>query len=196
MLASLKPKGTGDAMRDRGITAALAASVLFLSFAAPALAGDSRIEAFVGYYYPEELDSDVSYGARYGWDSGRGWGWMLAYEMFETTGTGYHAAGVPVRNVDAERSHLEVSWVTYPTGKGLELFLGAGATAIDDDIPVHGHIGDFDKTTFSFHSGIGWRGELGETLYWRPELRFRMYDAEDETVDITASIALGFDFGE
>ena len=36
------------------------------------------------------------------------------------------------------------------------------------------------------------RAMLGSNLYLRPEIRARVYDAGDNTIDVTASIALGF----
>ena len=39
---------------------------------------------------------------------------------------------------------------------------------------------------------MGYRAALGENLYLRPEVRARMYEAGNSTVDITASLALGW----
>ena len=174
-------------MSKRTLQGAWLGSLLLLA-AAPAWAGDGRLEGFAGYYFAEELEEDVSFGVRGGWDFGNGWGLLAAYEMFDTTGEGYGVAS----NVEGEMSHLELSFVAYPGGGGFELFSGLGATDLDVDIPVPGHIANVDQTELSIHAGVGYRMVLGDTLYLRPEVRARVYDAVDETIDITASVALGF----
>ena len=129
------------------------ATLFALGAVAPALAGDGRIEAFAGYYVAEELEEDISYGLRGGWDSGRGWGLMLSYEQFETDGKGY---GEP-SGVEGELAHLELSYVAYPGGSGFELFSGIGGTIVDVDTGVPGAIVDLDKTVFSIHAGVAYR---------------------------------------
>lgn len=156
--------------------------------AAPVLAGDGRIEAFAGYYFAEELEEDISYGLRGGWDSGSGWGLMLSYEQFEVDGKGY---GEP-SGVDAELAHLELSFVAYPGGGGWELFSGIGGALVDVDLNVPGAVVDLDKTTLSIHGGVAYRFDLGDSFYLRPELRARTYDTSDLTLDFTGSLAFGF----
>lgn len=162
-----------------------------LGWTAPARAGDGRVEAFAGYYFAEEVDEDIAFGARGGWDSGRGWGLMASYERFESSGGGYGQSS----GVDADVQHLEASYVAYPTGAGFELFSGVGVTDLKVDVPVPGIVVDLEKTTFSVHAGAAYRAELGDVVYLRPEIRARVYKAGDETIDFTASIAIGFRFG-
>jgi hypothetical protein len=171
--------------------AAGAAFGALLLVATPPVEAGGRVEGFAGYYFAEELEEDLAYGVRAGWDSGNGWGLMWSFEMFETAGEGYGVRD----GVDGDITHLELSYVAYPGDSGFELFSGLGATDLDIDIPVPGHIADLEGTELSIHAGIGWRWEAGDTLYLRPELRARVYEAEDETIDITASLALGFDWG-
>lgn len=157
-----------------------------------AAAGDWRGEGFVGYTFPEELEGDVAYGARLAWDSKRGWGFLLSYEMFETGGEGYGLDGGVDGGVDAELAHLELSWVARPGAGAFELFSGVGATDLDVESFFPGLIAGLDGTELSIHAGIGYLIDLGDVIYLRPELRARMYDAEDETIDFTASLAIGF----
>jgi len=157
----------------------------------PAHADGSRIEAFAGYYFAEETDDDISFGGRYGWDSGNGWGLMASYEAFEVDGPGYGIA----RDVEAEIQQVEVSWVAYPGGGGFDLFTGVGAAMVDVDHGIPGAVVDLDDTVVSVHAGAGYRFDLGDVVYLRPEVRLRGYDVGDETLDVTASIAIGFDFG-
>ena len=177
-------------MKRSGACGAMALGLLLL--AAPAKAGDSRLEAFAGYYFAEETEEDISYGARYGWDSSRGWGLMASYEAFETEGSGY---GEP-RGIEAEIQQIELSWVAYPGQSGFELFTGVGCAIVDVDHGIAGAVVDLDKSVFSVHAGAGYRFDLGEVLYLRPEVRLRGYDVGDETLDVTASLAIGFDFGD
>jgi hypothetical protein len=163
----------------------------FLAVSMPAFAGEGwRLEGFAGYYFAEEADEDISYGVRGAWDSGNGWGVMAAYEAFETTGPGFGESF----DFDTEIEHLELSYVAS-LGRGFELLAGAGAAKVDADHNILGAVVDLDKTSFSVHSAIAYRADLGDVVYLRPEVRARIYKVGDETVDVTASVALGFRFG-
>ncbi len=154
---------------------------------APAFA-DGRVEGFAGYYFPEESDEADSYGVRAGWDSGHGWGLLGSVESFETSGAGYGE----VRGVDTEIRHYELSYVAYPRGESFELFSGLGATDIDIQTDLAGADVSFAGTEISIHAGLAYRAFLGDSVYLRPEIRVRAYEAGDTTIDATASIALGF----
>ncbi len=148
-----------------------------------------RIEGFAGDYFAEELDANVSYGVRGTWMPSPGWGIMAAYERYEKNdGSGYGRSG----NVDAQIDSLEASYVALPWGEGWEIFSGLGLTDVDVDAHVDNPAVDLTKSTLSLHVGVGYRAMLGENLYLRPEARARIYDAGNSTVDITASIALGW----
>ena len=103
-------------------------------------------------------------------------------------GEGYGQSG----NVDAQIDSLEASYVALPWGEGFEIFTGLGLTDLDVDAQVNNPAVDLQKSTLSFHVGMGYRAALGENLYLRPEVRARMYEAGNSTVDITASLALGW----
>ena len=148
-----------------------------------------RIEGFAGYYFAEELEENVSYGLRGTWMASPGWGIMGSYERYEKNdGEGYGRSG----NVDAQIDSLEASYVALPWGESFEIFTGLGLTDLDVDAHVNNPAVDLQKSTLSFHVGMGYRAPLGENLYLRPEVRARMYEAGNSTVDITASIALGW----
>ena len=168
-----------------------AMAVALLLISAPAKAGDSRLEAFAGYYFAEETEDDISFGARYSWDSGRGWGLMASYETLEVEGAGYNVPG----GVEAELQQIEASWVLHPRNGNFDLFAGLGATILDVDHGVAGPIIDLDDTVISTHAGAGYRFDLGDVVYLRPEVRMRTYDIGDQTLDFSASVAIGFDFG-
>lgn len=151
--------------------------------------GRGRVEGFAGYYLAEELDDNVSFGVRGAWMPSPGWGLMASYERFEKNdGKGYGRPG----NVDAQIDSLETSYVAYPTGESFEIFTGLGVTDLDVDAHVSHPAVDLKKTTLSVHAGLGYRAMLGSNLYVRPEVRARVYDAGDNTIDVTASIALGW----
>ncbi|MBP9144753.1 MAG: outer membrane beta-barrel protein [Thermoanaerobaculia bacterium] len=148
-----------------------------------------RVEGFAGYYFAEELEENVSYGLRGTWMPSKGWGLMASYERYEKSdGEGYGRSG----NVDAQIDSLEVSYVALPWGEGFEIFSGLGVTNLDVDAHVNNPDVDLTKSTLSIHAGIGYRAEFGENLYLRPEIRGRTYDAGDNTIDFTASVALGW----
>ena len=148
-----------------------------------------RIEGFVGYYFAEELEENVSYGVRGIWMPSKGWGIMASYERYEKNdGKGYGQGG----NVDAQIDSLEASYVAYPWGEGFEIFSGLGVTDLNVDAHVNNPSVDLKKSTLSVHAGVGYRAMLGENLYLRPEIRARAYEAGDNTLDISASIALGW----
>jgi len=148
-----------------------------------------RAEGFAGYYVAEELDDNVSFGVRGAWLPSGGWGLMASYERYEKNGgKGYGRAG----GVDAQIDSLEISYVAYPTGENFELFTGLGLTDLEIDAHVANPAVDLEKATLSAHVGVGYRAMLGANLYLRPEVRARVYDAGDNTVDFTASIALGW----
>jgi hypothetical protein len=148
-----------------------------------------RIEGFVGYYFPEELEENVSYGLRGTWMPSKGWGIMAAYERYDKNdGEGYGRPG----NVDSQIQSLEASYVALPWGESFEIFSGLGVTDLEVDAHVNNPDVDLTKSTLSVHVGVGYRAMLGSNLYLRPEARARVYDAGDSTVDFSASFALGW----
>jgi len=151
--------------------------------------GRGRIEGFAGYYLAEELDDNVSFGVRGAWMPSPGWGLMASYERFEKNGgKGYGRPG----DVDAQIDSLEASYVAYPMGESFEIFTGLGVTDLNVDAHIANPAVDLKKSTLSVHVGLGYRAMLGSDLYVRPEVRARVYDAGDNTIDVTASIALGW----
>lgn len=174
------------ATRRMGAFLALAVALIGTS---PAFAeGEGRVEGFAGYYFGEELAEDVSYGARGAWRPSPGWGLMASFESFSLSGDD----GYGESNVDADIAHFEVSFLAYPTGKSFEMFCGLGYADVSVDTHVPGAAVDLDKGSLSLHVGLGYRAALGDTFYLRPEVRARSYDVVDSTIDVTASIALGF----
>lgn len=148
-----------------------------------------RVEGFVGYYFAEELEENVSYGLRGTWMPSKGWGIMASYESYEKNdGKGYGRSG----NVDARIQSLEASYVAFPWGEGFEIFSGLGVTDLDVDAHVNNPDVDLTKSTLSIHAGVGYRAQLGTNLYLRPEIRARAYEAGDNTLDFSASVALGW----
>ena len=171
-----------------GVAAVLALGLFSAPTALPAQ-DQGRIEGFGGYYFAEELEENVSYGLRGVWMPSKGWGIMLSYERYEKqNGSGYGR----LSNVDAEIQSLEASYVAYPWGEGFELFSGLGVTDLQVDAHVEHPAVDLDKATPTIHAGIGYRAQLGANLYLRPEIRARAYEAGDNTLDFSASVALGW----
>ncbi|MEO8198824.1 MAG: outer membrane beta-barrel protein [Thermoanaerobaculia bacterium] len=178
--------------RSGRVVAGAVATVLACLVAIPTglqAQSQGRVEGFVGYYFAEELEENVSYGLRGVWMPSKGWGIMGSYERYQKNdGKGFGRQ----RNVDAEIQSLEASYVAYPWGEGFEIFTGLGLTDINVDAHVNNPAVDLTKSTLSIHAGIGYRAQLGTNLYLRPELRARTYEAGDNTLDFTASVALGW----
>lgn len=177
--------------RSRVVAGAIVAVVAGFLGASSNLQAQSegRIEGFAGYYFAEELDANVSYGLRGTWNPSKGWGIMGSYERYEKNdGAGYGRSG----NVDAQIQSIEASYVARPWGEGFEIFSGLGLTDIDVDAHVENPAVDLTTSSLSVHVGVGYRAMLGENLYLRPEARARLYDAGNNTVDISASLALGW----
>lgn len=175
----------------RVVAGAVAAVVACLVAVPSSLQAQSQgqVEGFVGYYFAEELDANVSYGLRGTWSPSKGWGIMGSYERYEKNdGKGYGRPG----NVDAQIQSIEASYVARPWGEGFEIFSGLGLTDIDVDAHVNNPDVDLTKSTLSVHAGVGYRAMLGDNLYLRPEARARVYEAGNSTVDISASIAFGW----
>jgi hypothetical protein len=171
-----------------GMALAVVGSLLCLPTSLSAQSS-GRIEGFAGYYFAEELEQNVSYGVRGTWMAAPGWGIMGSYERYEKNdGEGYGRSG----NVDAQIDSLEASYVALPWGESFEIFTGLGLTDVDVDAHVNNPAVDLQKSTLSVHVGIGYRAMLGENLYLRPEARARIYEAGNSTVDISASLALGW----
>ena len=178
--------------RPGRVVAGAAAAVLAALVSVPSslrAQSQGQIEGFAGYYFAEELDADLSYGLRAAWSPSKGWGIMGSYERYEKNdGEGYGRPG----NVDAQIDSLEASYVALPWGEGFEIFTGLGVTDLDVDAHVNNPDVDLTKSTLSLHVGVGYRAMLGSNLYVRPEARARVYEAGDTTMDVTASIALGW----
>jgi len=141
-----------------------ATAFALLLVSAPAKADGSRLEAFAGYYFTEETEDDISYGARYTWDSGRGWGLMGSYETLEVDGPGYNVPG----GVDAEFQQIEASWVLYLGNRHFDLFAGVGATILDVDHGIAGATVDLSDTAVSTHAGVGYRFDLATSCTFVP----------------------------
>lgn len=167
---------------------------VFMTFGAASPArveaqSQGKIEGFAGYYFAEELEENVSYGVRGTWMASKGWGIMGSYERYtQDNGDGYGLSG----NVDAHLESLEASYVACPWGESFEIFTGLGLTDVDVDAHVENPAVDLTKSTLSMHVGVGYRAMLGDNLYLRPELRARIYEAGNSTVDISATVALGW----
>lgn len=164
-------------------------AMLALASALPLFAeGEGRIEGFAGYYIGEEVSEDVTFGVRGAWRPSPGWGLMASFEKFSLDGE----KGYGTQNVDADISHLELSYIAYPKGKSFELFCGLGYSDVSVDTHVQGAAVDLDKGVLSSHFGLGYRAPLGDYFYVRPEVRARAYNVGDQTLDVTASVAFGF----
>lgn len=177
-------------------------TVAALAFAALAVAPSARadynLQLFAGYYFPEELDEDLSYGLRFGGRPAENWGWEVTGEWFDVA----DSQGFGGADVDADLFWVDFSFDYHPGGGEFYFFGGPGfVTAKIQD--VTGFPGEeFSDDVFSIHGGVGYDILVGESFFIPLEARARWYELSDigpsdkETqLDYEASVGLGWRFG-
>jgi hypothetical protein len=191
----INDKEMGFTMRTK-IFATLLSLLAFVSVAGPASAEGWNFELFAGYYFPEELDEDLSYGLRFGHRGGGNWGWEISGDWFDVA----DSQGFSGFDVDADIFHADFSLVYYPGGGDFYFFGGPGWATGDIDIP--GTTEDASDDVFSLHVGLGYDANVTESFFIPIEARARWYELEgfgpdggkDNQIAYEASVGLGFRF--
>jgi hypothetical protein len=176
----------------------LAALAIF-GLAAPQAAQAWDFELVVGYFLPEELDEDLTYGLGFGSRVNENWGWSMRYMWFDVSDSqGFGGAAV-----DADLSNLDFSFHWYPTGGGFSVFGGAGfTTAKIQDVPGFPNV-EFSDDVFTVNTGVAYEGMITETFYIKPDFRLRWYELEgfgpnggkQSQLNYEATVAFGWRFG-
>ena len=174
---------------------AVAAFAVVLAPAPAAAAG--KVEVFAGYFFPEELDEDLTYGLRFGSKWENNWGWEVSASWFDVA----DSQGFSGRAVDADIMHVDGSAVYYPGGGDFGILFGVGWATGNVDDPRSTE--DFSDDTFTFHGGVAYDFNITESFYVRPDIRFRYYELEgfgpeggkDTQLTYEAAVALGWRFG-
>lgn len=155
-------------------------------------------EILAGYFFPEELDEDLTFGARLGYRTAYDWGWMLAVSWFDVA----DSQGFRGRRVDADLVHVDFSAVYFPGGnQRFSIFFGPGWVTGNVDVPRTTR--DFSDDAFTVHAGMGYEFDVTRIFYIKPDVRLRYYELEgwgadggrETQITYEAAVALGWRFG-
>jgi hypothetical protein len=160
-------------------------------------AAAGKFEVFAGYFVPEELDEDLTYGLRFGSKGDANWGWEVAGSWFDVA----DSQGFSGAKVDADIVHVDFSAVYYFGGGDFSTFFGVGWASGNVDVP--GTTTDLSDDTFTVNGGLAYDININESFYIKPDLRFRWYELEgfgpdggkDSQLTYEAAVALGWRFG-
>lgn len=168
------------------------ALLVAVGIAPPAFAQDrtgGTFELVGGWYMPEasELDDDVTYGLRGGYRFSDSFGFEGSLTIFEAD-----IANTPI-GIDFFLTDASFKW--YPGGgrgsNELVVFGGPGWAVIDVDLG--GFFGSVSEDSINAHAGLAGELSVGETVYFRPDVRARWIE-ETEDIDLETTLALGFRF--
>jgi hypothetical protein len=177
------------------VSAVAMIGLAFFAFAGGAQAGE--FEVFAGYYLPEELDEDLTFGLRFGDRVSPSWGWQVGGSWFDVA----DSQGYGTRDIDADLFFIDGSFMFFPGEGQFAVYAGPGWASAEIDSPFSTE--DFSDDVFSLNVGISYKALLGESMYLRPDLKARWYELEgfgpeggkQSQVDYEASLALGWTFG-
>jgi hypothetical protein len=181
----------------RNVLVVLAVLALVVLLAPPQASATGKFEVFAGYFFPEELDEDLTYGLRFGSKGDNNWGWEVAGSWFDVA----DSQGFSGQKVDADIVHVDFSAVYYPGGNDFGILFGLGWASGNVDVP--GTTTDLSDDTFTVNGGIAYDINFTDSFYLRPDLRFRWYELEgfgpdggkDSQLTYEAALALGWRFG-
>ena len=168
-----------------------------VGLAAPQPARAFDFELVAGYFLPEELDEDLTYGLGFGDRMNDNFGWAVRGTWFDVA----DSQGFGGANVDADAFNVDLSFVWYPTGGGFGVFAGPGWTTVNIDLPTV--TTDLSDDVFSVNAGISYEAMLTQSMYLKPDFRLRWYELEgfgpdggkQSQLNYEATIALGWRFG-
>lgn len=175
--------------------------IMVLAIAAVAFAPQAKafdFELVAGYFLPEELDEDLTYGVSFGNKVSDNFGWGIRAMWFDVA----DSQGYGGNQIDADLSHYDFSFNWYPTGTGFLAYGGIGwVTGKIQDIPGTGNQ-EFSDDAFTFHLGLGYEAMVSERFYIKPDFRARFYELEgfgpdggkQSQINYEASVALGWRF--
>ena len=173
------------------------AVLALVGLAAPQPARAFNLEVIAGYYFPDGLDDDVTWGVGFGNKINDRFGWEVSGSWFDVA----NAQGYGGQKVDADLWLVDFSFQWYPNAGGFAVYGGPGfASAEIKDLPGGAKISD---DVFSIHGGVSYEALLTESFYVKPDVRVRWYQLDstgaaggsDSTTDWQAMVALGWRFG-
>lgn len=172
--------------------------------AAPAHAqGEFTAEAFLGYYDPDSVDDNAqNYGGRIGYRPSDRFGLLLSVGVVDLEDD-----LLDVNDDDIQFGLLlaDLSFQWYPTGNNFYLFAGPGYSDVELELDLPGDNNDIRESSNSFtvNAGLGYRWDIGESFFIRPEAKARWFEGDDfeadeadsyDGLDTEYSIALGWRF--
>lgn len=179
-------------------------SLAYAAAAAAAPAGEFTIEGFGGYYDPDTSnDTSEIYGGRLGLRPSEKFGMVLSLGVIDLED---QLLGIEDRNLRWQLFLADYSFAWYPAGSGFYLMAGPGYSRIDLEVDVAGENNDRTEhdNAFTIHAGAGYRWDIGQSFFLRPEAKARWFEGTDfdagesaswKGLDVEYSIGLGFRFG-
>ncbi len=174
-----------------------------LAIASPAVAQEWTVEAFLGYYDPDSVDDNgQNYGGRIGYRPSDKFGMLLSVGVLDLEDD-----LLDIDNDDVQYGLLlaDFSFQWYPTGSGFYLFGGPGYADVELEIDVPGSNNDIRESdsNYTVHGGLGYRWDIGEGFFIRPEVRARWFEDQEfegdqidsyDGLDTEYSVGLGWRF--
>jgi hypothetical protein len=162
-----------------------------------------NVEIFAGEQDPgpDRLDSETTFGFRYGWDYSRRVGMQFEFWRYDTDGDFTVGMSSGTFDLDLNGFELSVHGFLRPDSRmSILLFGGIGGVFGELDASVSGPLpigfSNLQDDSFTAHAGAGLRIQLGEHVYLRPDARLRWIEKrEDDETDSVLTLALGFNFG-
>jgi outer membrane beta-barrel protein len=173
-------------------------------------AGSQEVSAYVGEAFGDdvsdrtidgrtpELDDDVTYGLRYGYNFTDAWGLELSLGQTNTAVT-----GLPTRDIDLDLTTFDVDAVYHfnPSSRFVPYVLaGIGYASADLDRPIGvGPVRVDDDNGFTLNAGVGAKYFITDTVSLRLDARYRYLDKivdryDDSLNTFETTFGVGFQF--
>lgn len=190
-------------MTKRIWMSALLVAALLAPMAAPAAAGEWTVEGVFGYYDPDSIDDNGEiYGGRFGYRPGDHFGMLLSAGVIDLEDD---FLDIEEADLQFDLFLVDFSFQWYPAGKNFYLFAGPGWATVDLEVDIPGSNNDLEASDdiFTAHVGLGYRWDIGDSFFVRPELKARWFDGDGfeadqvddwEGLDTEYSLGLGWRF--
>ena len=178
-------------------------------------AGSQEVHAYVGAAFGDdlsdrkingrtpELDDDLTYGLRYGYNFTDAWGLELSLGQTNTSVT-----GLPTRDIDLDLTTLDVDAVYHfnPSSRFVPYVLaGIGYASADLERPITGTLNGggpvriSDDNGFTLNAGVGAKYFITDTVSLRLDARYRYLDKvidryDDSLNTFETTLGVGFQF--
>jgi outer membrane beta-barrel protein len=209
---------TKNRLTKHGLIGLAALGALAIN-AAPAMAqvtaGSQEVHAYAGEAFGDDLtdrgisgrvpevDDDLTYGLRYGYNFTDAWGLELSLGQTNTSVT-----GLPGRDTDLDLTTFDVDAIYHfnPSGRFVPYVVaGLGYASADLDRPIIGTVSGFgparidDDNGFTANAGVGAKYFLTDTVSLRLDARYRYLDKvvdrfDDSLNTFETTFGIGFKF--